>query len=95
MHQNIDSIIKLILVNHLYRIVIFAGDVYPIDIMCHLPIVCEDKKIPYCFIPLRQDLGTALGVKRGSLMVLIKKHPDYEELFEELKSAIETLPTTL
>lgn len=74
---------------------IFAGDVYPIEIMCHLPIVCESKHIPYCYTPSRQDLGAALGVKRGSLMVLIKEHPDYMDLFKELKSAIEVLPSPL
>lgn len=36
---------------------IFAGDTSPIDIMCHMPGVCEDKKIPYCYTPSREDLG--------------------------------------
>ncbi|KAK0183400.1 hypothetical protein PV327_001446 [Microctonus hyperodae] len=76
-------------------LVIFAGDVYPIEIMCHLPIVCEDKELPYCFVPSRQDIGTAMGVKRGSLMVLIKEHADYKELYDELKEAIRHLATPL
>ncbi|XP_050449643.1 H/ACA ribonucleoprotein complex subunit 2-like protein isoform X2 [Cataglyphis hispanica] len=63
-------------------LVVFAGDVYPIEIMCHLPVVCEDKNIPYCFTPSRLDIGTAMGVKRGSLMVLIKEHPDYKDLLD-------------
>lgn len=46
-------------------ITIFAGDVYPLDIMCHLPAVCEEKDIMYCYTPSRQDLGIAMGVKRG------------------------------
>ncbi|XP_015175952.1 PREDICTED: H/ACA ribonucleoprotein complex subunit 2-like protein [Polistes dominula] len=76
-------------------IVIFAGDVFPIEIMCHLPIVCEDKDIPYCYTPSRQDIGTAMGVKRGSLMVLIKEHPEYKELFDELVSTMKTLASPL
>ncbi|KAG7190766.1 hypothetical protein KM043_006838 [Ampulex compressa] len=47
-------------------IVVFAGDVFPIEIMCHLPVVCEDKDIPYCYTPSRQDIGTAMGVKRDN-----------------------------
>ncbi|CAL1673555.1 unnamed protein product [Lasius platythorax] len=76
-------------------LVVFAGDVYPIEIMCHLPIVCEDKNIPFCFTPSRLDIGTAMNVKRGSLMVLIKEHPDYKDLYDEVKSAMITLSTPL
>ncbi|CAK9824513.1 H/ACA ribonucleoprotein complex subunit 2-like protein [Anthophora retusa] len=76
-------------------LVVFAGDVFPIEIMCHLPIVCEDKNIPYCYTPSRQDIGSAMGVKRGSLMVLIKEHAEYKELFEEIKNSMLTLSTPL
>lgn len=76
-------------------IVIFAGDVFPIEIMCHLPVVCEDKDIPYCYTPSRQDIGIAMGVKRGSLMVLIKEHPEYKELYDELVASMKTLAVPL
>ncbi|XP_047350002.1 H/ACA ribonucleoprotein complex subunit 2-like protein [Vespa velutina] len=76
-------------------LVIFAGDVFPIEIMCHLPIVCEDKDIPYCYTPSRLDIGTAMGVKRGSLMVLIKEHPEYKDLYDELVSTMKTLATPI
>nr|QBH73532.1 putative NHP2 protein [Aphelinus abdominalis] len=76
-------------------IVVFAGDVYPVEIMCHLPVVCEDKNIPYCYTPSRQDIGAALGVKRGSLMVLIKEHPEYKEMYDEIKSAMESMTSPL
>ncbi|XP_015121295.1 H/ACA ribonucleoprotein complex subunit 2-like protein [Diachasma alloeum] len=76
-------------------ILIFAGDVFPIEIMCHLPVVCEDKEIPYVYVPTKQDIGTAMGVKRGSLMVLIKEHEDYKDEFEAVKVAIKTLSSPL
>merc|ERR1711909_176213 len=76
-------------------LVVFAGDVTPIDVMCHLPAVCEEKNLPYVYTPSRQLLGTAMGVKRGSLMVLIREHDDYKELFEECKSEIEKLPPVI
>lgn len=73
-------------------ITIFAGDVYPIDIMCHLPAVCEEKDIMYCFTPSRQDLGVAMGVKRGSIALMIRENSDYAELYEELKGELKNLP---
>merc|ERR1739848_451022 len=74
-------------------LVVFAGDVTWVDVMCHLPAVCEEKGLPYVFTPSRSLLGQAMGVKRGSLMVLIKKHDDYEELYNECKEEVEKLPT--
>lgn len=76
-------------------IVVFAGDVTPVDIMCHLPAVCEDKNIPYCYTPSRADLGAALGVKRGTLMVLIREHEDYKEAFDEVKEEVKHLAVEL
>merc|ERR1712165_230207 len=32
-------------------LVVFAGDVTPIDVMCHLPAVCEEKNLPYVYTP--------------------------------------------
>ncbi|XP_076048020.1 NHP2 ribonucleoprotein [Oratosquilla oratoria] len=73
-------------------IVIFAGDVTPIEIMCHLPAVCEEKDLPYIYTPSRQDIGTAMGVNRGSLMVLIKENDDYQELYQKVLEDIKKVP---
>ena len=74
------------------RLVVFAGDVTPIDIMCHMPAVCEDKDIPYAYTPSRLELGHALGLKRTSLMVLVRPHGDYQELYDEVKKELKDLP---
>lgn len=71
---------------------IFAGDVTPIDVMCHLPAVCEEKSLPYVYTPSRKDIGAAMGVKRGSLMVLIREHEDFKDVYDEVKKEIEALP---
>ncbi|XP_052901758.1 H/ACA ribonucleoprotein complex subunit 2-like protein [Anopheles moucheti] len=73
-------------------LVVFAGDVTPIEIMCHLPAVCEEKNIPYCYMPSRKDLGAAMGVKRGTVAMLIREHPDYQETYDKLKVELSTLP---
>lgn len=35
----------------LLRIVVLAGDTLPIDVYCHLPVMCEDRNLPYAYIP--------------------------------------------
>uniref|UniRef100_A0A1Q3F152 H/ACA snoRNP protein NHP2 n=1 Tax=Culex tarsalis TaxID=7177 RepID=A0A1Q3F152_CULTA len=73
-------------------LVIFAGDVTPVEIMCHLPAVCEERNIPYCYTPSRKDLGAAMGVKRGTVAMMIREHPDYQDLFDKLKVELSALP---
>ncbi|KAL1437410.1 hypothetical protein MTO96_001468 [Rhipicephalus appendiculatus] len=70
-------------------VVLLAGDVYPIDILCHIPAVCEEKGLPYIWTPSRQDLGTALGKKRMVIACMVKEHDDYKELMEECAQVIE------
>ncbi|CAL4091362.1 unnamed protein product [Meganyctiphanes norvegica] len=71
-------------------IVIFAGDVTPIEIMCHMPGVCEEKEMPYIYTPSRNDIGTAMGVKRGSLTVMIRENPEYQELYDKVLEDIKS-----
>jgi len=71
---------------------IFAGNSCPVDVICHLPGVCEDKDIPYVYVPTGKDLGVAMGVKRCCLVVLIRPHDDYKELYDELAAEIKILP---
>ncbi|KAJ8715449.1 hypothetical protein PYW07_009931 [Mythimna separata] len=72
-------------------LVFFAGDISPIEIMCHLPAVCEEKDIPYCYTPSRKDIGAAMGTMRGCVMVLVKEHDDYKDLYDEVRSEIKLL----
>eukprot|EP00088_Acartia_fossae_P004424 TRINITY_DN11893_c0_g1_i3.p1 TRINITY_DN11893_c0_g1~~TRINITY_DN11893_c0_g1_i3.p1 ORF type:complete len:149 (-),score=30.96 TRINITY_DN11893_c0_g1_i3:140-586(-) len=73
-------------------LVVFAGDVTPLDVYIHMPQVCIDKNIPYVYTPSRMDLGAAMGVKRGCVMVLVKEHSDYKDTYDELVEQIEALP---
>lgn len=89
---SIDLFLNLIFFLFVYRIVLFAGDVSPIEIMCHLPAVCEEKSVPYAYVPSRHELGAAMGVKRGTVTVLVREHPEYKDLYDELKKEIGVLP---
>ncbi|PIK58641.1 putative H/ACA ribonucleoprotein complex subunit 2-like protein [Apostichopus japonicus] len=72
--------------------VVFAGDVTPIEVMCHLPAVCEEKDIPYCYVPSKEELGTALDVKRTVCCVLVKESDDYKEHYDECFKQVKSLP---
>ncbi len=44
--------------------IIMAADTEPIEILLHLPLLCEDKNVPYVFVPSKIALGRACGVTR-------------------------------
>jgi len=41
-----------------------AADTEPIEILLHLPLLAEDKNVPYVFVPSKAALGRACGVTR-------------------------------
>lgn len=51
---------------------ILAGDIYPIDVVSHLPILLEEKSVPYLFVPSKFDLGAAASTKRPTSCVLVR-----------------------
>eukprot|EP01083_Nonionella_stella_P015871 44404_1 len=51
---------------------ILAGDIYPIDVISHLPILLEENGIPYIFVPSKQELGAAACTKRPTSVVLVR-----------------------
>jgi H/ACA ribonucleoprotein complex subunit 2 len=55
---------------------IIAGDISPIDVISHLPIMCEDRRIPYIYVPSKSDLGAAACTKRPTSCVLINTPKD-------------------
>ena len=44
--------------------IIMAADTEPLEILLHLPLLCEDKNVPYVFVPSKTALGTFLGFYR-------------------------------
>lgn len=76
-------------------VVVLAGDVSPIDVISHIPVYCEEKDIPYCYVPSRKELGCASGTQRPTSVVLVQAGKDYEELYQECHSTVSGLPLPL
>ena len=58
---------------------IIAGDISPIDVVTHLPIMCEDRQIPYFYVPSKHDLGAAACTKRPTSCILITPGSSFGE----------------
>ena len=44
--------------------IVLAADSEPLEILLHIPLLCEDKNVPYVFVRSKQALGRACGVSR-------------------------------
>jgi len=73
------------------EIVVIAGDTDPIDIVMHLPLLCEDKNVPYIYVASRAALGRACGVSRSVIAASIVKKSGsrLEKPIEALKVEVE------
>jgi H/ACA ribonucleoprotein complex subunit 2 len=73
---------------------IIAGDISPIDVVVHLPVMCEDRRIPYFYVPSKLDLGAAASTKRPTSCILVTPKDTfsemslYDKLFKEAQEAL-------
>ena len=44
------------------KMVVMAEDVSPEEILAHMPILCEEKNIPYAYVPSKDELGSSAGL---------------------------------
>lgn len=66
------------------KLVVYAGDVEPKEIVQHLPILCKEKNIPCREVDSRQKLGIAVGIKVPASSVAVidagESHKDIASL---------------
>ena len=67
-------------------LIVLAADTSPIEIVLHLSLLCEDKNVPYVFVPSKAALGRACGVTRNVIACAILNAEG-----SQLKSQIDTL----
>ncbi|KAK1836000.1 50S ribosomal protein L30e-like protein [Podospora conica] len=71
-------------------LVIIAGDISPMDVIMHFPVLCEEHNVPYLFVKSRAELGLAACTKRATSVVMLKaegKKGASEEGAEEYSDA--------
>ena len=75
------------------ELIILAADVDPIEIVLHLPLLCEDKNVPYVFVPSRDLLGRSCGVSRSVVACSITSNDrsPLSKQINDMKIAVEKL----
>ncbi|MCW4035294.1 MAG: 50S ribosomal protein L7Ae [Candidatus Bathyarchaeota archaeon] len=73
------------------KLVVIAEDVDPPEVVAHLPLLCEERKIPYVFVPSREKLGVSSGIEVSSAAAAIAEVGEAVSLIKEISGRIEEL----
>ena len=58
------------------------GNISHIDVISCKSVLCEEKEVPYCFVPSKKDLRGASGTREPTSVVHIQSSKQYKELYE-------------
>jgi large subunit ribosomal protein L7Ae len=70
------------------KLVVIAEDVSPPEIIMHIPMLCEEKEIPFVFVPKKSELGAAAGLPVGSSAIAVV---NAGEAVRQLKDVVKQL----
>lgn len=54
-------------------VVVLAADISPMDVISHIPVLCEEHNVPYIFVKSRAELGSAGNTKRPTSVVMVSE----------------------
>jgi large subunit ribosomal protein L7Ae len=65
-------------------LVLLAENVEPPEIVAHIPMLCDERKAPYVYVPEKQRLGQSAGLLVGSAAAAIEDPGEGTELLNEI-----------
>jgi len=72
-------------------LVVIAEDVDPAEIVAHIPVLAEEKEIPYVYLPTKEAVGGAAGLNVGTASAAVVDAGEAEELVKEVVEKVEEL----
>jgi len=76
------------------KLVVIAEDVSPPEIVAHLPILGDEKNVPYIFVPSKKELGVASGIDVPTTAVAIIEAGNGKEIVEQIAKQMKELKKT-
>ena len=71
------------------KLVVIAEDVDPPEVVAHLPLLCEERKIPYVFVPNKEKIGNAIGIDVPCAAACVVKEGEATGLIREIVTRID------
>jgi len=73
----------------LAKMVILASDVIPEEVVMHLPVICNEKKVLCVEVPSKLELGKAAGLDVGTSSIAIEEMGDSKKIVDDIKRKFE------
>jgi large subunit ribosomal protein L7Ae len=73
------------------KLVVMAEDVDPAEILVHIPMLCEEKRIPYIYVPKKQRLGQSAGLSKSAASVAVVEPGEAKGLLDEVAAQFPNL----
>ncbi|MEM1565604.1 MAG: 50S ribosomal protein L7Ae [Candidatus Bathyarchaeia archaeon] len=73
------------------KLVVIAEDVDPPEVVAHLPLLCEERKIPYVYVPSKAKLGEAVGIEVSAASACVINEGDAAGLIKEIIKRVEQI----
>jgi len=73
------------------KLVVMAEDVSPEEILAHMPMLCEEKNIPYTYVPSKEQLGIAAGMGVSTTAVAVLNPGKEKAGIENIVKKLETV----
>lgn len=73
------------------KLVVIAEDVDPPEVVAHLPILCDEKKIPYIYVPSKEKIGNAVGIDVPASAACIVNEGEAAGLVKEIVKRVEQI----
>jgi len=54
------------------KLVVMAEDVSPPEILFHIPLLCDEKGIPYAYLSTKKELGNTVRINVSSSAIAIE-----------------------
>jgi large subunit ribosomal protein L7Ae len=70
------------------KLVVIAEDVEPPEIVAHLPLLCDERKTPYVYVPDKRRVGQAVYLGVPAAAATIEEAGEAESLLEEIISKL-------
>ncbi len=68
------------------KLVVYAKDVTPKEIVMHLPLLSKEHKVPCVEVPSKEELGTAAGIARPASAIVITDLGEAKKLVDHMEA---------
>ena len=68
--------------------VVIATDVDPAEVVMHIPMICEQKKVAYTYVPSKQELGKAIGLTVPCAAIAVESQGNASAAIKEVIAKI-------